>query len=106
MKRTRITGATERELSHGIGYRNAPPLFGWHEDPIAMRFTEARRGAARMRAQAFHDRIFAPDWTSDQCHPGEVQPRADGDVHPGDPTYVAAWWEERVHGCPAWGKEA
>ena len=102
--RTRSGGrAWPWERRWGVGFQAATPPPGWHADPWASRAGEARRGAAAMRARAFHDLIFGPGWTSDMIHPQAVQ--CDGTVAPGQRGYVAAWIEELAHGCPAWGKE-
>lgn len=98
--------ATFHELTHGIGYLPWIPPQGWNEDPLAHRHTEARRGAAAMRAVAFERRTFASDWIATQIHPARVQAIGQTPVKPGDKDYVAAWWEEREQGCPAWKEEA
>ena len=97
--------ATMMELSHGIGFRYAPPAPGRSEDPLASRHTEARRGAAAMRHVAFERRTFASDWIATQIHPARVQAIGQTPVKPGDRDYVAAWWEEREQGCPAWREQ-
>ena len=98
--------ATFVELSHGIGYLYAPPPPGWAEDPMASRHHEARQGAAAMRHAAFDRRTFAPDWIATQIHPAMVQAIGQTPVKPGDRDFVAAWWEEREQGCPAWKEDA
>lgn len=67
---------------------------------------EARRGAAAMRHAAFERRTFASDWIATQIHPARVQAIGQTPVKPGDRDYVAAWWEERQQGCPAWREDA
>lgn len=105
-RKPRTIGATDAELSQGIGYLPWIPSQGWNEDPLAHRHTEARLGAAAMRAAAFDRRIFDTAWTTTQIHPGKVQAIGQTPVKPGDKDYVAAWWEERQQGCPAWKEEA
>lgn len=98
-----MKGATRAELRHGIGFRIAPPASPfWDLDPWASRATEARGGAAAMRSRAFERRVFDAGWLTSQIHPGVVQAIGQTPVVAGDPRYVAAWPEERVHGCPAW----
>lgn len=100
-------GAFSHETTHGIGFRyQPPPAPGWAEDPLAHRHTEARLGAAAWRHAAFERRTFASDWIATQIHPARVQAIGQTPVKPGDRDYVAAWWEEREQGCPAWKEEA
>lgn len=99
-------GATAAELTNGIGYLPWIPPQGWNEDPLAHRGTEARLGAAAWRHAAFERRTFASDWIATQIHPARVQAIGQTPVKPGDRDYVAAWWEEREQGCPAWKEEA
>lgn len=105
MKR-KVVGATPAERRHGIGFQVAEPPPGWHADPWASRASECRRGAAAMRSQSFERRTFASDWIATQIHPARVQAIGQTPVKPGDRDYVAAWWEEREQGCPAWKEDA
>ena len=104
-RKVKVQGATDAERAQGIGYLPWIPPQGWNEDPLAHRHTEARQGAAAMRHVAFERRTFASDWIATQIHPAMVQAIGQTPVKPGDRDFVAAWWEEREQGCPAW-KEA
>lgn len=105
-RKAKVQGATDAELSHWIGYRvEPPPAPGWAEDPLASRHTEARLGVAAWRHAAFERRTFASDWIATQIHPARVQAIGQTPVKPGDRDYVAAWWEEREQGCPAWREQ-
>jgi len=104
-RKPRTIGATDAELSQGIGYLPWIPPLGWNEDPLAHRHTEARQGAAAWRHAAFERRTFASDWIATQIHPARVQAIGQTPVKPGDRDYVAAWWEEREQGCPAWREQ-
>lgn len=101
-RKVKVQGATDAELSHGIGYRiEPPPAPGWAEDPLASRHTEARRGAAAMRSRIFADVAYRLDLS---IHPGPVQHSALGLMRAGDRWFVAAWNEDVERGCPAWPK--
>lgn len=104
-RKTKVLGATDAELSQGIGYLPWIPPQGWNEDPLASRHTEARLGVAAWRHAAFERRTFASDWIATQIHPARVQAIGQTPVKPGDRDYVAARWEEREQGCPAWKEQ-
>lgn len=105
-RKVKIQGATDAELSHGIGYRiEPPPAPGWAEDPLASRAGDARRGAAAMRSRMFAEASYRKDLPITMVfHPGPVQFSDLGLMRPGDRWFVAAWTEERELGCPAWPK--
>lgn len=75
-----------------------------HDGPSAgARWAEALRGAAAMRSHYFAGRSYRTVPLTLGVHPFEVQAIGQTPVLPGDRRYVAAWPEEREHGCPAWG---
>lgn len=89
-------GAWDFELAGGIG------LVGWSMPNV--RSARARREVSELRHWWFMEAIgrARPVFVMG-VHPGLVQAIGQTPVQPGDRWYVAAWEEEKEHGCPAWG---
>lgn len=96
-------GAWGHEKKQGIGHTVGPR--GNRIYSAADPGTEARIEAGRMRSRAF-ERAYRFDLPAFimGVHPGAVQ-QGQALVTVGMRWYVAAWQEEREHGCPAWGAE-